>query len=94
MTKTIRHLATALSLMLVLLFSIFFSGFFLDLRLMWDNMRFLSYSIPATYGLRLLQEIMFRGNAINLPLMGGLVGIGLLMFLLSWLLLRRQMRLY
>jgi ABC-2 type transport system permease protein len=80
--------------MLLLLFSIFFSGFFLDLRLMWDNMRFLSYSIPATYGLRLLQEIMFRGNSIDPTLIAGLVGIGVLLFLLSWLLLRRQMRLY
>jgi ABC-2 type transport system permease protein len=80
--------------MLMLLFSIFFSGFFLDLRLMWDNMRILSYAIPATYGLRMLQEIMFRGNAINLQLMGGLVGIGVLLFIISWLLLRRQMKLY
>lgn len=80
--------------MLMLLFSIFFSGFFLDLRLMWDNMRFLSYAIPATYGLRLLQEIMFRGNAIDLQLMAGLLGIGVALFLLSWLLLRRQMRLF
>lgn len=80
--------------MLMLLFSIFFSGFFLDLRLMWENMRFLSYIIPATYGLRLLQEIMFRGNAINLMLMAGLVGIGLALFFLSWRLLRRQMKLY
>ena len=44
--------------MLVLLFSIFFSGFFLDLRLMWDQMRVVAYAIPATYALSMLQEVM------------------------------------
>ncbi|NLG98256.1 MAG: ABC transporter permease [Chloroflexi bacterium] len=78
--------------MLVLLFSIFFSGFFLDLRLMWENLRFVAWMIPATYGLQMLQEIMFRANPINPLLMGGLLGIGLLLFLLSWAILRRQMR--
>ena len=78
--------------MLVLLFSIFFSGFFLDLRLMWDKIRFLAYTIPATYSLKMLQEIMFRANPIDTLLMTGLVGIGLVFFILSWVLLRRQMR--
>lgn len=79
--------------MLVLLVSIFFSGFFLDLRLMWEQIRFLSWGIPATYALRMLQEIMFRANPINITLMGGLLGIGALLFILSWWLLNRQMRL-
>lgn len=78
--------------MLVLLFSIFFSGFFLDLRLMWDKIQVVAWLIPATYSLRLLQEIMFRANPINPLLIGGLVGIGVLLFLLSWVLLNRQMR--
>jgi ABC-2 type transport system permease protein len=80
--------------MLVLLFSVFFSGFFLDLRLLWDRVRVLSYLIPATYGMQMLQEIMFRANPINNPMwMGGLLGIGVLLFILSWFLLNRQMRL-
>jgi ABC-2 type transport system permease protein len=78
--------------MLILLFSIFFSGFFLDLRLMWDKIRFLAWTIPATYGMRLLQEIMFRANPINPLTLAGLLGLGLAFFLLSWLLLNRQMR--
>jgi ABC-2 type transport system permease protein len=79
--------------MLVLLFSIFFSGFFLDLRLMWDAIRPVAWAVPATYGLRLLQEIMFRASPIDPVMMGGLLGIGVFLFLLSWLLLNRQMRL-
>ena len=78
--------------MLVLLFSIFFSGFFLDLRLMWDNLRFIAWMIPVTYAMRMLQEIMFRAAGVDLRLIGGLVGIGVLLFLISWFLLRRQMR--
>jgi ABC-2 type transport system permease protein len=79
--------------MLVLLFSVFFSGFFLDLRLMWSWMRPVAWVIPATYGMRMLQEIMFRGLGVNLLLISGLLGIGLLFFLVSWFLLNRQMRL-
>jgi ABC-type multidrug transport system permease subunit len=77
----------------VLLFSIFFSGFFLDLRLMWDQIRIISWAIPTTYSLRLLQEIMFRANPINMLYFGGLIGFGVFLFLLSWFLLNRQMRL-
>jgi hypothetical protein len=36
---------------------------------------------------------MFRANPINITLMGGLLGIGALLFILSWWLLNRQMRL-
>lgn len=79
--------------MLALLMSIFFSGFFLDLRLMLDQVRILSYIIPVTYGMQMLQEIMFRANPINLVLMTGLLGIGVVFFILSWFLLNRQMRL-
>jgi ABC-2 type transport system permease protein len=78
--------------MLVLLFSIFFSGFFLDLRLMWDNIRILSWLIPATYGMRMLQEIMFRASPMIPLLLAGLLGLGVFFFLVSWFLLRRQMR--
>lgn len=78
--------------MLVLLFSIFFSGFFLDLRLMWEGVRFVSFVIPATYSMSMLQEIMFRANPINTLWMAGLLGLGLLFFILAWVLLSRQMR--
>lgn len=79
--------------MLVLLFSIFFSGFFLDLRIMWDYIRFVSWLTPATYGLRMLQDIMFRADPLNPWILGGLALYGLLFFALSWSLLHRQMKL-
>lgn len=77
--------------MLVLLASIFFSGFILDLRLMWDPIKAVAWSIPATYGIRLLQDIMLRGNLSQAIVLQGLALIGVGLFLIDWLLLRRNM---
>ncbi len=79
--------------MLVLLFSIFFSGFFLDLRIMWDYLRPIAWLTPATYGLRMLQDTMFRADPLNLLILAGLALYGLIFFALSWSLLHRQMKL-
>ena len=77
--------------MLLLLASIFFSGFFLDLRLMWQPIKVLAWSLPATYGIRMLQDIMLRGASVPLLIAEGLVLIGIGLFLVNWLLLRRRM---
>jgi ABC-2 type transport system permease protein len=78
--------------MFLLLGSVFFSGFFLDLRYLWEPVRIVSWALPATYGIRLLQDIMLRGGAILPNLFYGLLAIGVGLFLVSWLLLRRLMR--
>lgn len=77
--------------MLVLLASIFFSGFILDLRLMWEPIRIVAWSIPATYGMRMLQDIMLRGELSPAIVFLGISGIGIALFLLDWFLLRRHM---
>ena len=77
--------------MLVLLASIFFSGFFLDLRLMWEPVRVVAWSIPATYGIRMLHDIMLRGQLSPAIILLGISAIGIGLFLLDWLLLRRHM---
>jgi len=77
--------------MLVLLASIFFSGFFLDLRLMWEPIRVVAWSIPATYGIRMLHDIMLRGELSPAFIFLGISAIGIGLFLIDWLLLRRQM---
>jgi ABC-2 type transport system permease protein len=77
--------------MLVLLASIFFSGFFLDLRLMWEPIRVVAWSIPATYGIRMLQDIMLRGELSPPIIFLGISSIGIGLFLIDWLLLRRHM---
>jgi ABC-2 type transport system permease protein len=77
--------------MLLLLASIFFSGFFLDLRLMWEPMKILAWSLPATYGIRMLQDIMLRGASAPALLLYGLALIGIVLFFVNWVILRQRM---
>lgn len=77
--------------MLLLLASIFFSGFFLDLRLMREPITVLAWSLPATYGIRMLQDIMLRGSSVPLLVFLGIAGIGIVLFLIDWILLRKKM---
>ncbi len=77
--------------MLLLLASIFFSGFFMDLRLMWAPITVLAWSLPATYGIRMLQDIMLRGYAAPPQVFLGIVGLGIGLLLINWMLLRKKM---
>jgi ABC-2 type transport system permease protein len=77
--------------MLVLLASVFFSGFFMALYLLIQPIRVVSWMLPVTYGIQLLQNVMLRGQLPEPLLLGGLLGIGAGMFVLAWLLLRRLM---
>ena len=77
--------------MLLLLASIFFSGFFLDLRLMKAPITYLAWSLPATYGIRMLQDVMLRGSPLPILVFAGILAIGIVLFLLDWLLLKRKM---
>ena len=77
--------------MLPLLASIFFSGFFLDLRLMWEPIKVLAWSLPATYGIRMLQDVMLRGSTIPPQIFQGIALIGIALFLIDWFLLKRRM---
>ena len=78
--------------MLLLLASIFFSGFFLDLRLMWEPMKAFSYILPATYGINLMHDVMLRGLPLPIVSIGGLALIGIILFIADWILLRRLMQ--
>ncbi len=78
--------------MLLLLASIFFSGFFLDLRLMWEPMKAFSFILPATYGITVMHNVMLRGLPLPQLYIGGLALIGLLLFLADWFIMRRLMQ--
>lgn len=78
--------------MLFLLMSVFFSGFFLDLRLMWEPMKVLAWSLPATYGIKMLHDIMLRGYPIPFTVSVGLAAIGVVLFIVNYFLLRRKMK--
>ena len=48
--------------MLVLLASVFFSGFVLPLDQFITPLRIAAYSLPVTHGIQLLQDFMLRGS--------------------------------
>jgi ABC-2 type transport system permease protein len=77
--------------MLLLLASIFFSGFMLDLRLIKEPITILAWSLPATYGIRMLQDIMLRGLSVPVLVFQGIAVIGIVLFLINWILLRKKM---
>lgn len=53
--------------MIVLLASIFFSGFFLSLDSLYGISRVVAFLLPVTYGIRALQALMLRGETPALP---------------------------
>ncbi|HEU0243210.1 MAG TPA: ABC transporter permease [Candidatus Limnocylindrales bacterium] len=82
--------AVQLSL-LVLLASVFFSGFVLPISEFTAPVRAGAYLIPVTNGIGLIQDVMLRGE-IREPWQAMLLAaIGLVLLLACWLLLRRNM---
>jgi ABC-2 type transport system permease protein len=77
--------------MLVLLTTVFFSGFFLNLQMFIPAVRAVSWLLPATYGIEMLQNVMLRGQPINLLTLAPLAGMGFVLALIAWLLMRRMM---
>lgn len=79
--------------MLVLLASVFFSGFVMPLDEFQPLVQWLAYALPVTHGIRLLQDIMLRGATAYLWQFWALAGIGAFLFILTTLTLRRTLRL-
>jgi ABC-2 type transport system permease protein len=75
--------------MIILLTSVFFSGFIMSLDMLLPPVRVISWLLPTTYGTLLLRDIALRGTDPNWLLLGGLVAIGLALMLISWRLMRR-----
>jgi ABC-2 type transport system permease protein len=78
--------------MLTLLAGLFFGGFFLDLDGLLYPVKALSWLLPVTYGIRMLQDVMLRGVGLGPRDVAGagalIVGYGGLVILL----LRRRLR--
>jgi hypothetical protein len=58
---------------------------------MKEPITFLAWSLPATYGIRMLQDIMLRGSSVPQLLFLGIASMGVVLFLIDWALLRRKM---
>jgi ABC-2 type transport system permease protein len=78
--------------MLVLLVSVFFSGFFLRIETFWLPVRILSYFLPVTYGIQSLQTVMLRGGTPTPALLIALLMLGAFFGLLSYVLFNREFR--
>jgi ABC-2 type transport system permease protein len=77
--------------MLVLLASVFFSGFVLPLDQFTTPLRLAAYSLPVTHGIQLLQDFMLRGGTNQQWELGALGIIGVVLFVLTSVTLRRNM---
>jgi ABC-2 type transport system permease protein len=78
--------------MLILLLTVFFSGFFLSLEMFLPQVRIVSWLLPATYGIQMLQNHMLRGQELDLLGLLPLAVMGLVLALLSWFLMYRLMK--
>jgi ABC-2 type transport system permease protein len=77
--------------MVWLLASIFFSGFFLPLYRLWWPAQTVSWAMPATYGIKIFEDIMLRGVQPEMWMLWVLAGAGLILFLVNWLRLHSLM---
>jgi ABC-2 type transport system permease protein len=79
--------------MLVLLASMFFSGFILPIEEFREPVRYVAYALPVTYGVALFQDLMLRGGG-GVPAWYevALLAIGVVLFVLTALRLRATMR--
>ena len=82
--------AVQLSLLL-LLASVFFSGFVLAIEEFTEPVRALAYLLPVTHGIRLMQDIMLRGGTTQTWEFAALAAIAVVTLAWSWFGLRRGM---
>jgi ABC-2 type transport system permease protein len=75
--------------LLVLLASVFFSGFVLAIDEFSEPVRSLIYALPVANGIRLIGDFMFRGGTVAVSQIWLLAGLALGYTAGAWLLLRR-----
>lgn len=75
--------------MLVLLASVFFSGFILPVNDFAEWTQYIAYVLPVTHGIATLQEHMLRGVVTDAWMLGALAAIGIVLYVGSLLRLRR-----
>ena len=78
--------------MLVLLASVFFSGFVLPVQDFIGPVQYLAYGLPVTHGIATLQDAMLRGSVSEPWMIATLAGIGLVLYLVSLLRMRAILR--
>jgi ABC-2 type transport system permease protein len=77
--------------LLILLASVFFSGFVLPLEEFNPPVQALAFLLPVTHAIRLMQDVMLRGMTLHTWEFAALAAIAAVTLLISWLGLRRSM---
>jgi ABC-2 type transport system permease protein len=77
--------------LLLLLASVFFSGFVLPIEEFTAPVRIAAYVLPVTHGIRLIQDVMLRGWTNEAWEMLALAVIAAVLLVVTWTLLRRSM---
>jgi len=75
--------------LLLLIASVFFSGFILELDQFAPLVKTGANLLPVTYGIVLLQDLLLRGTFEDWWRLQFLAAEGVILLILSWLLLRR-----
>ncbi len=78
--------------LLTLLASMFFSGFVLRISEFQPAVQVAAYALPVTHGISLLQDLMLGGTVTQPWQLLALAGIAAVLLLVSWVLLRRELR--
>ncbi len=77
--------------MILLLLSIFFSGFFLSIDRLIPEVQMVSWLLPITHALDSLRDVLFRGAGVDLRTLVALGGGGVGLFVLASLLTGRRL---
>ncbi|HZG96284.1 MAG TPA: ABC transporter permease, partial [Mycobacteriales bacterium] len=77
--------------LIVLLASLFFSGFFLSIGQLGGAAQWAGYLLPVTYGMNLLRDVMLRGADLDRTVTLQLLAYGVVMFALALWGTRRRM---
>ena len=78
--------------LLLLLASVFFSGFVLPINEFREGVQYAAYALPVTHGIQLLQDLMLRGSTEAGWQLGVLAALGLVLLIVTVIALRRTMR--
>jgi ABC-2 type transport system permease protein len=78
--------------LLLLLASVFFSGFVLPINEFREGVQYAAYVLPVTHGIQLLQDLMLRGSTEQGWQLGVLAALGVVLLILTVIALRRTMR--
>jgi ABC-2 type transport system permease protein len=78
--------------LLLLLASVFFSGFVLPVHEFREGVQYAAYVLPVTHGIRLLQDLMLRGDTNAWWQLGVLGALALGFLILTVVIVRRTLR--